>query len=278
MPLTRSDEGARRLRLAAILTGVMILVVFGLVWLERSLLFPRALVQEVPRARQTPGLEVNWIDSAAGRVEWWMLPGEGVSAAHPGPAVLFFHGNGELIDHWPQALARYRELGVSVVLPEFRGYGRSAGSPSEGAIRDDMREVLAAVRDDPRVDAERIVFHGRSLGGGVAGQLLATHAPAALIVESTFTSVADVVPWASMLIVDRFDSRPHFAAYRGPMLLFHGTRDEVVPVAHAHRNHAANADSELVLYDCGHNDLPPPRTDYWDRVERLLRQSDVVRP
>ncbi|MFK7987924.1 MAG: alpha/beta hydrolase [Sandaracinaceae bacterium] len=277
MPLTRSDAGARRLRLAAVLTAVMVAVVFGLVWLERSLLFPRGFVQEDESARQTPGLEVNWVQSPAGRVEWWMLAGDDVSAERPGPAVLFFHGNGELIDHWPRMLSRYRELGISVVLPEFRGYGRSAGSPSEGAIRDDMRTVLSHVRADPRVDPDRLVFHGRSLGGGVAGQLLSTHAPAALVVESTFTSVPDVVPWASLLIVDRFDSRPRFAAYGGPMLIFHGTRDEVVPVAHAHRNHEAHGDAELVLYDCGHNDLPPAGTDYWARIERFLRQHEVTR-
>src|SRR5690606_34255575 len=101
-----------------------------------------------------------------GRVEAWLLPGDGVSAERPGPAVVFAHGNAELIDHWPGALARYRRLGVSVVLPEYRGYGRSAGRPSESAIRDDLRALHARLSSHPMVDVTRLVYHGRSLGGG----------------------------------------------------------------------------------------------------------------
>lgn len=257
----------------------MLAVVLGIVRLQRAMLFPREYTRQVPEALRTPGLERWWIDTPEGRVEAWLLPGEGVTASAPGPAVIFTHGNGELIDHWPEMLAPYRALGVSVVLPEYRGYGRSAGSPSEEAIADDLRRVLERVRAHPLIDAERIVYHGRSLGGGAVCTLLDAHPPRALLLESTFTSVPDVaasmfVP--SFLIVDRFESLDAIGRYDGPLLVFHGVRDRVIPVDHGRRIAQARDGAELVLYDCGHNDLPPPGADYWARVERFLRRSDVL--
>ena len=77
-------------------------------------------------------------DVDGGGVEAWVLPGRGASAERPGPAVIFAHGNGELIDHWPDVLSWYVRQGVTVLLPEYRGYGRSAGRPSERDITDDF--------------------------------------------------------------------------------------------------------------------------------------------
>jgi fermentation-respiration switch protein FrsA (DUF1100 family) len=243
------------------------------------MLFPRELVQQVPAALRTPGLERLWIDTDEGRVEAWLLPGDGVDEAHPGPAVVFAHGNAELIDHWPDALAPYRRLGVSVVLAEYRGYGRSAGRPSEAAIASDLRALHTRLREHPRIDDTRIVYHGRSLGGGAMCTLAAAHPPHAMILESTFTSVVDVaagmyVP--SFLIVDRFDNLSVVRGYRGPLLVFHGTHDTVIPVEHGRRLAEAHTNAELVIYESGHNDLPPEGADYWDRIERFLRSTETI--
>jgi fermentation-respiration switch protein FrsA (DUF1100 family) len=266
--------------LAALATGLILALVLGLVWLQRAMIFPREYPRQVPSALSTPGLERLWLDTPEGRVEAWLLPGDGVDADHPGPAVIFAHGNAELIDHWPDALAPYRRLGVSVVLAEYRGYGRSAGSPSESAIRDDLATLQARLRAHPAVDASRIVFHGRSLGGGAVSTMLDRFPPRALILESTFTSIPDLA--AAMyvppfLIVDRFESAAAIQRYGGPLLVFHGTRDNVVPVEHGRRLAELHPQSsELVLYDVGHNDLPPRGSDYWSRIERFLRRTGVL--
>lgn len=270
---------SRRALLALAAAAIILCGVFGATWLQRAMLFPRQMVQPVPGALRTPGLVRLWIESDEGRVEAWLLPGDGVDEAHPGPAVVFAHGNAELIDHWPEPLAPYRRLGVSVVLAEYRGYGRSAGSPSEAAIASDLRALHAILREHPLIDRERLVYHGRSLGGGAVCTLAAAHPPRALILESTFTSVADVaasmyVP--SFLIVDRFDNLSTVRAYRGPLLVFHGTRDEVIPIAHGRRLAREHQGAELVLYESGHNDLPPPGADYWARIERFLRRSEIL--
>jgi len=105
------------------------------------------------------------------------------------------------------------------------------------------------------------------------------HPPRALILESTFTSVSDVASemWVpGFLIVDKFESLPAIRRYEGPLLLFRGTRDEGIPTAHGRRLAEAHGDARLILYDSGHNDLPPPGSDYWDQIERHLRESDVL--
>lgn len=277
MPLDRRRR--RLIGLAALLAGVILALVLGVTWLSRAMLFPREMVRAVPSALATPGLERMWLETDEGRVEAWLLPGDGVSADRPGPAVVFAHGNAELIDHWPELLARYRRLGVSVVLPEYRGYGRSAGRPSEDAIRADLRALHARLAAHALVDEGRLVYHGRSLGGGAVCTLLEAHPPRALVLESTFTSVPDVaasmfVP--SFLIVDRFDNERAVGGYAGPVLVFHGLSDRVIPVEHGRRLASLSRSAELVLYESGHNDLPPPGADYWPRIERFLRRSGIL--
>src|SRR5690606_12626092 len=158
-----------------------------LAWIQRKLLFPAHLVRTPSEVPSLPGLERWFLPTEEGEVEAWFLAGEGVSRERPGPVVLFAHGNGELVDHWPLALEPYRHLGVSVALPEYRGYGRSAGRPSEPAIVRDLCALHARMASDGRVDMRRVVYHGRSLGGGAVCALARHHAPRALILESTFT-------------------------------------------------------------------------------------------
>jgi fermentation-respiration switch protein FrsA (DUF1100 family) len=261
--------------------GALIILcpVFGAVWIERAMLFHPQSAEQVPSALRTDGLRRLWIDSDQGRVEAWLLPGRGVSEDRPGPAVVFAHGNAELIDHWPERLAPYRALGVSVVLPEYRGYGRSAGSPSEAAITDDLRALHALLSEHPLIDDARLVYHGRSLGGGAMCTLVRTHPPRALILESTFTSVTDIarrmyVP--SFLIADPFDNLGAVRGYQGPLLVLHGSEDQTIPIEHGRRLARAHANAELVVYASGHNDMPPPGSDYWARIERLLRRAEVI--
>jgi fermentation-respiration switch protein FrsA (DUF1100 family) len=271
----------KRAVLAALALACILAVVFGVVRLQRAMLFPRQFAQQDPSALRTPGLERLWIESADGPVEAWILPGAGADAEHPGPAVVFAHGNAELIDHWPAELEPYRSMGVTVVLPEYRGYGRSAGEPSEAAIASDLRALHARLLEHPLIDRERIAYHGRSLGGGAACALARTHPPRAMILESTFTSVADVaagmyVP--SFLIVDRFENLEVVRSYGGPVLVMHGIDDRTIPSEHGRRLANASRRSELALYASGHNDLPRTRSDYWARIQRFLRASGLLAP
>jgi fermentation-respiration switch protein FrsA (DUF1100 family) len=246
--------------------------------LQRTVLFPRMLAN-VPAQIQPPsGTEVWWLDTDAGPVEAWYLPRHGGGDA-PGPAVVFAHGNGERIDFWPGALERYRELGVSVLLVEYRGYGRSAGTPSADAILDDFARFVRRLAARADVDASRIVYHGRSLGGVVLGTLAATEPPAALIFESSFTSTAAMarrylIP--RILVRDPFDALAAVQRYDAPVLVLHGERDSIIPPVHAERLHAAAADGTLVWFDADHNDRMPEQP-YWHAIEQFLARAAITR-
>ncbi|MEX0745506.1 MAG: alpha/beta hydrolase [Phycisphaeraceae bacterium] len=249
------------------------------VWfVQRAMLFPRHLANRPPAIPAPADAEAWWLDTPAGRVEAWLLPGEGASADAPRPAVIFAHGNGERIDFWPAGLERYRDMGVTVLLPEYRGYGRSAGKPTAAGILDDFvrfRDRLAA-RDD--VDADRIIYHGRSLGGAVLGSLAKDHPPAAMVLESSFSSTIDVarryfVP--GFMVRDRFDAVGTLRDYPGPVLLLHGRHDSIIPPSHAQRMHDAARHSELVWFDTNHNDVMP-EGPYWEAIETFLGRAGLT--
>lgn len=243
--------------------------------LQRSIIFPRQYaVPDPDPGAGVEGLQQVWIDSPQGPVESWYLP-----AAHQTAAVIFAHGNAELIDYWPRMLQPYRDLGVGVWLGEYRGYGRSAGTPSQDRIVADfvaMYDDLVS-RDD--IDADHVFFHGRSLGGGVVAQLALQRRPAAMILESTFTSVADMAAQFMLprgLVSDPFETEQALRELPIDILLFHGRHDSLVPYRHAQKLAAATDRARLVTYDADHNDFPPDPDAYWQEIERFLTQQGLT--
>jgi fermentation-respiration switch protein FrsA (DUF1100 family) len=241
---------------------------------QRALLFPRSAIPDgaAPDLARL-GAERLWLEADGGRSEAWLLPARSGSA--PGPLLLYAHGNGELIDHWVQDFEPARAAGVSALLVEYPGYGRSAGSPSEASIRAALVAAFdrAAGRGD--VDARRIVGWGRSLGGGAVCALARERPLAALVLESTFTSVRSLaarffVP--GFLVRDPFDNLALVRGFERPLLLLHGERDEVIAASHARSLHAAAPRAELHLLPCGHNDCARP----WDAVLGFLASHGLL--
>jgi fermentation-respiration switch protein FrsA (DUF1100 family) len=226
---------------------------------QGRLIFPAGMAPPpLPTAPDSAVVERLELDGG-GQVESWFMPAPGISPARPGAAVVFFHGNAELIDYQDTIIRDYHALGCSVLLPEYRGYGRSAGSPSEAGIVADAVRFYDLLIERGDVDRARIVMHGRSLGGGVAAQVAARRKPAALILESTFTSVAAM---AHGYGVPRFLARHPFRTDRVlveldiPVLIFHGTQDTIIPVRHGRKLSALHPGVTYIEYDCGHNDFP----------------------
>jgi pimeloyl-ACP methyl ester carboxylesterase len=238
--------------------------------LQRSVLYPRppaaahapASLAESERVRlgEAPGVEAFFLRPSAD--------------AAPFPVVLFTHGNGELIDHW---IGPFRELaahGVAVLLVEYPGYGRSAGSPSEASI---TRTIFAAydfLRTQPDVDPTRLVAYGRSLGGGAACALAAARPVAALVLESTFTSVRALAQGMGVpgpMVLDPWDNLSVVEGTETPILVLHGERDRVIPFAHGEAL-ARAAGTGLVRMRCGHNDCPRP----WADILGFLRAHAIV--
>jgi hypothetical protein len=251
---------------AAVLLGVLVAYwAFLFLW-QRALLFPAPPLAGAP-AR--PGdAEVIRLETGEGTVEAWYLPPL-VRARAPAPLLLFAHGNGELIDYWPSAFDEPRRWGLAVLLVEFPGYGRSAGAPSQRSLTAAMVAAFDWARQQPSVDPTRIIAYGRSVGGGAATALAGERPVAALILESTFTSVsvfARRYGAPGFLVRDRFDNLAAVRRFTRPLLILHGEHDEIIPAAHGRALHAAQPSSELHLMPCGHNDCPTP----WAAIGNFL--------
>lgn len=192
--------------------------------------------------------------------------------------MIFAHGNRERVEQWPERMRPYREMGLAVLLPEYRGYGESTGEPSEEAIVDDFAWFYDRLIERPDIDESRVVFHGRSLGGGVVGVLSERRRAAALVLESTFTNVPDLASqWMAPAgaIRDRYDTREALLGGSTPVLVIHGVDDTVVPFQHAVELDRVAWDSTLLAMHADHHDVPRGRA-YWRAVRTLLERTDVL--
>lgn len=238
--------------LAAVVVGYAIVVLLA----QRAVSFPG---QFRPVDREGPGEGVRqlWLETSFGRVEGWLYPGD---ENGPSPAVLYFHGNGELIDDWDVEMRRLAEEGVTALAVEFPGYGRSDGKPTRETIRETAAAAFDRLAHEEGVDPARIVSWGRSMGGGAAADLAMERPVAGLVLQSTFSStmaMAATVLVPGFLVRDRFAPEMVVARYDGPVLLMHGPTDEVIPYEQALRTAAARPGLEVVDLPCGHNDCAP---------------------
>ena len=171
--------------------------------------------------------------------------------------LFFHHGNAEDLGDLRPFLEELRDAGFSVLAYDYRGYGLSTGRASERNAYADGAAAYAHLTGALGVPPERVIVHGRSLGGGVATHVAAREPVAGVVLESTFTSVLGVVPGFRVLPFDKFPSQARLRRVRAPVLVIHGTRDEVIPFAHAHRLHASAQEPKRHLWveGAGHNDL-----------------------
>ncbi len=242
---------------------------------QRSAIFPAPPAPRFDAFARTPGAERIVVPNGGSASEAWLLaPAPGT--ARPAPALVFAHGNGELVDHWAGEFDEPRSRGVAVLLVEYPGYGRSPGSPSRDSIARAMNAAYDALAARADIDPLRIVGYGRSLGGGAVCDLARARRLAALVLESSFTSSRSLA-WRfglpPFLVRDRFDNVAVLREFDGPVLVVHGERDEIIPVAHAHRLARAARFARLELVPCGHNDCPHP----WPALLSFLGETGLLR-
>ncbi len=260
-----------------------IVAIYGL-WLvllyvmQDSMLFPRSLAGARLSSEAVPAwVERVFIVAPTGeRVEGWYVRAEHARGqASPGAAVLFAHGNAELIDDQLELARRYRERGVHVLLIEYRGYGDSQGRPSQAGIVRDGVAFYDDLASRPEVDRAKIVLHGRSLGTGVVAQIAAKREAAALVLESPFASVASFA-WRygapSFLIKHPFRTDRVLGTLRCPIVILHSRHDEIVPYAHGEKLHAIAKGSRLIEMAGGHNDVMMIQAEYWRAVDEVLAE------
>jgi fermentation-respiration switch protein FrsA (DUF1100 family) len=186
----------------------------------------------------------------------WYFP-----AAESEAAVLVCNGNGGDRSMRVDLAAALNRMGHTVLLFDYRGYGGNPGSPSEDGLAADARAAQAWLAAQP--GANRIVYFGESLGAAVAVGLAVQRPPAALVLRSPFTSLADVAavqfPWLPVrrLLLDRYPSVDRIASVHVPVLVIAGDGDDLVPEHLSRRLYdAANRPKRYVVVPgAGHNDL-----------------------
>ncbi|MGI9519367.1 MAG: alpha/beta hydrolase [Pirellulaceae bacterium] len=262
---------------------VLGLIVFaGLVVLMLS--FETYLVYPAPRAdvgdydATRLGAEEVWFESQDGtQLHGWLFAQDGNRHR-----VVFFHGNGENVALvGPEAQLLSRLLGADILLFDYRGYGKSEGSPHEKGVVADGVAAVNWMSNRYDIDANQVVYLGRSLGGGVAVQICADMPPRALILVSNFSSMVDVAagafPWLPVrwLMRNRYDSVSAIANCQSALLQIHGTRDRMIPIALGEKLFAASpceAKAFIRAEGFGHNDLA--LEEYASEIRQFLDGID----
>ena len=174
--------------------------------------------------------DVSITTSKGAQIHGWFVPAEQSKAT-----VLFFHGNAGNISHRLDSIAIFRELGLDVFIIDYQGYGQSDGKASEKNTYQDALaawEYLVSERD---IAPGNIVIFGRSLGGAVASWLAAQTTPAAVILESTFTSAPDMAfrlyPFLPVRLLTRlkYPVMENVGRLSSPLLVIHSRQDEIIP-------------------------------------------------
>lgn len=202
------------------------------------------------------------------RLDAWFVPKEQAWAS-----VLILHGNAGNISYCLDTVAMFHRLGYSVLIFDYRGYGRSTGQPSEAGLYRDAQTAWEYLARQHAIPPERIILFGESLGGAVAAWLAAREHPGALVLSSAFISVpelaADLYPWlpARWLARLRYDTRAALAEVSCPVLVAHSPDDEIVPYRHGQALFAAAAEPKVFLSLAGgHNDGFIFRREAWVEV------------
>jgi fermentation-respiration switch protein FrsA (DUF1100 family) len=219
----------------------------------------------------------------AGQLPIVVVPTEGASIATlhlPNPSaavtVLYAHGNAEDLGQVAPFLEELRNTGFAVLAFDYRGYGMSTGGPPSAAgATSDMEAVYRHAVKTLAIPPSRLVLFGRSIGSGPATDLAARVPVGGLVLESAFVSAFRVLTKVPLLPFDRFDNLRHIRRVWAPMLVIHGTADEVIPVSHGYRLYEAATQPKQALWVDGahHNDVPfvaGPR--YWSALVTFGRE------
>ena len=243
---------------------------------RRMIYFPVAALDGDPRGRGLAFEELAPTTADGVRLHGWWLPREDARGV-----LLFLHGNAGNVSHRLDSARAFLDMGLSVALVDYRGYGRSAGSPSEEGLYRDARAAYRHLVEERGVDPRRLVLYGESLGGAVALDLARDHAVGAVITEGTPASLvelgAELYPWLPVRLLqrERYESLSKVGQLSAPLLVIHSPQDEIVPFAHARRLlDASPADKLFLETEGGHNDGGFLRRAVWrERVAEFVRRA-----
>ncbi len=196
---------------------------------KRSIFFPMKEIKSDPEIIGLSFEEVNFKTADNVELNGWFIPREGAK-----DTIIFCHGNGGNISHRLEKIAILHNIGLNVFIFDYRGYGRSKGSPSEKGLYKDAEAAYGYLVSRDNISEENIVLYGESIGGAVAIDLAMRRKVKALITEETLSSVKDMIkiiyPFLPYFVFQsRFDSVSKIKGINVPKLIIHSVDDEIVP-------------------------------------------------
>jgi pimeloyl-ACP methyl ester carboxylesterase len=236
--------------------AILVLLLFVM---QSRLIFHPEIGRDVTTTPRAIGLayEEVWLEAGdAVRLHGWF-----VGRAEPKGVVLILHGNAGSIALRLDWLRMFHDLGYASLIVDYRGYGRSSGTPSEQGTYEDAGLAWNHLTQARGFAARDIVLLGESLGGPIAAHLAARESPRALILHSTFTSVPDVAaqiyPFLPVRWIGRFDydTRAYLRRVRSPVVVAHSPGDEIIAYSHGQALYAAAPEPKVFIeLSGGHNE------------------------
>ena len=238
--------------------------------------WPNTRTYDPPRSGWPDHTRIRFPSTDGTELTGWFFPPSG--AARNG-TVIHYHGSNGNIAYTARNLLWLVEEGYGLFAFDYRGYGRSPGTPSEQGTYLDSRAGLEYLLSRPDVAPEKIVYFGRSLGAAVAVELAANKEPLALVLVAPFSSIADMAKVAfpfmpfHLLVRGRYDSVARIRGIYRPVLILHGDQDSTVPLYQGQKLfEAANQPKRFkLLPGTAHNDTYiAGGGNYWDTLDEFL--------
>lgn len=272
----------KRVTLSMIQTILLVYLGFMLlvsIFQTRLIFFPTAEISATP---DTYGYPYEELDLPVGdhTTNAWFIP-----AADPKGTILFSHGNAGNMSHRLESIKIFHQLGYHTLIYDYGGYGNSTGSPSEKRCYADIQAQWDYLTKTREIHPNQIILFGRSLGGGVTAELATHVTPAAIILESTFTSIPDMARQqfpifpVRLLVKHKFDTLNKLDKFTAPILHVHSETDELIPYTHAQALHeAAPQPKQFLTLQGGHNEGYLTTQSYPQDLDTFLNQHVTPTP
>ncbi|MFL5327931.1 MAG: alpha/beta hydrolase [Gemmataceae bacterium] len=272
-PVRRFRRTRRLLKiLACLYVGILIVILI----FEKHFIYHPSTAAEYWRSKPHGQFEDVTLSSSAGDSihGWWL------SRPNAKSAVLYSHGNGGNLSLWgPRMVDWHNALDVSVLIYDYPGYGRSSGAPSEAGCYAAADAAWEWLIQKQNVAPEKVILAGESLGGALAVDLASRHPYRALVLLKPFSSIPDmageVFPWlpGRYLVRTQFNSFAKIKNCRGPLFLYHGERDTLIPYSQGKKLFdVAPGPKEMYTDPIGTHDTRLPG-DFFVRLDAFLRAN-----
>lgn len=234
----------------------VIMAIYLLINQTKMVFIPSNSIEITPAEIGLEYEDIFFVTEDSVRLNGWFIPAKSEKAV-----LLFCHGNGGNISHRLESFQLFNRLGLSIFIFDYRGYGKSGGSPTEEGTYLDARAAWNYIVREKGIAKDKIVILGRSLGGAVAAHLAREVKPQALVVESAFTSVGDLgaelYPFFPVRLLSRFKyaTVKYVSKISCPILIVHSPEDDIIPYHHGQKIYEAAHEPKQFLKIKGlHND------------------------